>query len=128
MGTCLNAFAHVFSLSSSPKMIPGCVGLLLSISPNHIIACPNEAGSMDYFALSRFQTADTKVSFVKVRNSFLYFFKVKTRKYLQQKGLGKLVNGENAVVIRPSRSELSIIFQCALVVVYRHCKRCHERY
>ena len=65
------------------------MSLLLSITTNQIVACTNQAGSIDIFSWSRFQTADAKVLFDVVCGHVLEHFKPKNPKYLQRKVLGK---------------------------------------
>ena len=67
----------------------GRMGLLLSINTNQIVACTNQAGSIDIFSWSRFQTADAKVLFDVVCSHVLEHFKPKNPKYLQRKVLAK---------------------------------------
>ena len=65
------------------------MSLLLSITTNQIVACTNQAGSIDIFSWSRFQTADAKVLFDVVCGHVLEHFKPKNPKYLQRKVLAK---------------------------------------
>ena len=65
------------------------MSLLLSITTNQIVACTNQAGSIDIFSWSRFQTADAKVLFDVVCGHVLEYFKPKNPKYLQRKVLAK---------------------------------------
>ena len=65
------------------------MGLLLSITTNQIVACTNQAGSIDLFSWSRFQTADAKLLFDVVCGHVLEHFTLKNPKYLQRKVLAK---------------------------------------
>jgi len=68
---------------SSPEQMVGCMTLLLSITTDEIVACSNQAGSINLFSWSRFQMADAKVLYNVACDNVLEHFK----KYLQRKVL-----------------------------------------
>ena len=66
---------------SSPEQTAGRMGLLLSITTNQIVACTNQAGSIDLFSWSRFQTADAKVLFDVACDRVVEHFKLRNLNY-----------------------------------------------
>jgi len=78
----LSAAVQEMSPRSSPEQTTKRLGLLLSISPNQIVACSNRAGSINLFSCSRFQTTDLTVLFDVAWDRILERFKLENLKYL----------------------------------------------